>query len=202
MCLVSFQKISSKQLNIILIHFLYTSIQICYLFLTGILIKSNHEYRHFFYFTLKNIWKRNRSNFRTLSLILKIKTAFLSKILFIYDFPFIGIVPTRNIFQSKKTTFSRLKIYTFFRDTLHKVSKYTFIYIIKLLKINHPHIFQLDSVLSAETSLLTEIWSSRDFYKNLVTFLNQEQSLHFQTPSQPMFMVVAVGISLQKSRFS
>ena len=174
MCLVSFQKISRNKLNIILIHF---SIYML-LFLTGILIESNHVswIKAFFYFTLKNIWKRNRSNFRTLSLILKIKTAFLSKILFIYDFPFIGIVPTRN-------SFSRLKMHTFFRDTLHKVSKYTFIYIIKLFKINHSHIFQLDSVLSAETSLLTEIWSSRDFYKNLVTFLNQEQSLHFQTPS-------------------
>jgi hypothetical protein len=40
--------------------------------------------------------------------------------------------------------------------------------------------FQLELVLPGETSLLAEMWSSQDFHRNLVHFLNTDKCLHFR----------------------
>jgi len=50
-----------------------------------------------------------------------------------------------------------------------------------LLKQNLKH--QLWTSLPAETRQLTEMWRQKEFHRNLVHFINQEKSLHFQSPS-------------------
>jgi len=50
--------------------------------------------------------------------------------------------------------------------------------------LNHHLKSQLTQFLPAETRLLSEVWSSRDFYKTLVAFVSEKESgLVFQKPS-------------------
>jgi len=50
-----------------------------------------------------------------------------------------------------------------------------------LLKQHQSH--QVEQVLSSETQLLTEIWSSKQYHVNLVNFISSEKCLQFQKPS-------------------
>lgn len=50
-----------------------------------------------------------------------------------------------------------------------------------LLKQNQK--LQVENLISGETELLKEMWSSKEFHVNLVNFLNTEKCLQFQKPS-------------------
>jgi len=52
----------------------------------------------------------------------------------------------------------------------------------KLLLKQHQK-SQVEQVITGETELLTDMWSSKDFHVNLVNFINTEKCLQFQNPN-------------------
>ena len=46
-----------------------------------------------------------------------------------------------------------------------------------------PIFFQVEQVISGESDLLSEMWSSKQFHVNLVNFISSEKCLQFQKPT-------------------